>query len=67
MVGSIFITWLFDEGLSVANSFLFLISGENRVSPNTYHYKLKIYMLYVTIDGKPKKNTFQFTMNSLQT
>ena len=33
-------TMTFDEGLSVANSFFFSF-GENRVSPNTYHYKLK--------------------------
>ena len=48
-------TMTFDEGLSVANSFFFSF-GENRVSPNTYHYKLKDDMLYVTIDGKAKKN-----------
>ena len=44
-------TMTFDEGLSVANSFFFSF-GENRVSPNTYHYELKDDMLYVTIDGK---------------
>ena len=48
-------TMTFDEGLSVANSFFFSF-GENRVSQNTYHYKLKDDMLYVTIDGKAKKN-----------
>ena len=48
-------TMTFDEGLSIANSFFFSF-GENRVSPNTYHYKLKDDMLYVTIDGKAKKN-----------
>ena len=48
-------TMTFDEGLSVANSFFFSF-GENRVSPNTYHYKLKDDMLYVTIDGKAKKD-----------
>ena len=48
-------TMTFDEGISVANSFFFSF-GENRVSPNTYHYKLKDDMLYVTIDGKAKKN-----------
>ena len=48
-------TMTFDEGISVTNSFFFSF-GENRVSPNTYHYKLKDDMLYVTIDGKAKKN-----------
>ncbi len=47
---------------NLANSFFFSF-GENRVSPNTYHYKLKDDMLYVTIDGKAKKIIFQFTMN----
>ena len=48
-------TMTFDEGISVANSFFFPF-GENRISPNTYHYELKDDMLYVTIDGKAKKN-----------
>ena len=48
-------TMTFDEGISVTNSFFFSF-GENRVSPNTYHYKLKDDMLYVTIDGKAKKD-----------
>ena len=48
-------TMIFDEGISVANSFFFSF-GENRISPNTYHYELKDDMLYVTIDGKAKKN-----------
>ena len=48
-------TMTFDEGLSVADTFFFSF-GENRISPNTYHYELKDDMLYVTIDGKAKKN-----------
>ena len=48
-------TMIFDEGISVANSFFFSF-GENRISPNTYHYELKDDMLYVTIDGKSKKD-----------
>ena len=48
-------TMTFDEGISLANSFFFSF-GENRISPNTYHYELKDDMLYVTIDGKAKKN-----------
>ena len=48
-------TMTFDEGISVANSFFFSF-GENRISPNTYHYELKDDMLYVTIDGKSKKD-----------
>lgn len=48
-------TMTFDEGITVTNSFFFSF-GENRVSPNTYHYKLKDDMLYVTIDGKAKKD-----------
>ena len=48
-------TMTFDEGISLANSFYFSF-GENRISPNTYHYELKDDMLYVTIDGKAKKN-----------
>ena len=48
-------TMTFDEGITVTNSFFFSF-GENRVSPNTYHYELKDDMLYVTIDGKAKKN-----------
>ena len=48
-------TMTVDEGISVANSFFFSF-GENRISPNTYHYELKDDMLYVTIDGKAKKN-----------
>ena len=48
-------TMTFDEGISVANSFFFSF-GENRISPNTYHYELKDDMLYITIDGKSKKN-----------
>ena len=48
-------TMTFDEGISVANSFFFSF-GENRISPNTYHYELKDDMLYITIDGKAKKN-----------
>lgn len=48
-------TMTFDEGISVANSFFFSF-GENRASQNTYHYELKDDMLYVTIDGKSKKN-----------
>ena len=55
-------TMTFDEGLSVANSFFFSF-GENRVSPNTYHYKLKDDMLYVTLTEKRRKIIFQFTMN----
>ena len=54
-------TMTFDEGLSVANSFFFSF-GENRVSPNTYHYKLKDDMLYVTIDGKAKKNNLPVSL-----
>jgi len=48
-------TMTFDEGISVANSFFFSF-GENRASQNTYHYELKDDMLYVTIDGKSKKD-----------
>ena len=48
-------TMTFDEGISLANSFFFSF-GENRISPNTYHYELKDDMLYITIDGKAKKN-----------
>ena len=48
-------TMTFDEGISVTNSFFFSF-GENRASQNTYHYELKDDMLYVTIDGKSKKN-----------
>ena len=49
-------TMTFDEGITVANSFFFSF-GENRVSPNTYHYELKDDMLYITIDGKePEHN-----------
>ena len=48
-------TMTFDEGITVTNSFFFSF-GENRVSPNTYHYELKDDMLYVTIDGKAKKD-----------
>ena len=48
-------TMTFEEGISVTNSFFFPLS-ENNLSPNTYHYKLKDDMLYVTIDGKAKKN-----------
>ena len=48
-------TMTFDEGISIGNSFFFSF-GENRISPNTYHYELKDDMLYVTIDGKAKKN-----------
>ena len=48
-------TMTFDEGITVTNSFFFSF-GENRVSPNTYHYELKDDMLYVTIDGKSKKD-----------
>ena len=48
-------TMTFDEGISVTNSFFFSF-GENRISPNTYHYELKDDMLYITIDGKAKKN-----------
>ena len=49
-------TMTFDEGITVTNSFFFSF-GENRVSPNTYHYELKDDMLYITIDGKgPKDN-----------
>ena len=48
-------TMTFDEGISLANSFFFSF-GENRISPNTYHYELKDDMLYVTIDGKSKKD-----------
>ena len=48
-------TMTFDEGISVTNSFFFSF-GENRVSPNTYHYELKDDMLYITIDGKAKKD-----------
>ena len=48
-------TMTFDEGISVANSFFFSF-GENRISLNTYHYELKDDMLYVTIDGKSKKD-----------
>lgn len=48
-------TMTFDEGISLANSFFFSF-GENRISPNTYHYELKDDILYITIDGKAKKN-----------
>ena len=48
-------TMTFDEGISIGNSFFFSF-GENRISPNTYHYELKDDMLYITIDGKAKKN-----------
>ena len=48
-------TMTFDEGITVTNSFFFSF-GENRVSPNTYHYELKDDMLYITIDGKAKKD-----------
>ena len=48
-------TMTFDEVISIANSFFFSF-GENRISPNTYHYELKDDMLYITIDGKAKKN-----------
>lgn len=48
-------TMTFDEGITVTNSFFFSF-GENLVSPNTYHYELKDDMLYVTIDGKAKKD-----------
>ena len=48
-------TMTFDEGISLANSFFFSF-GENRISPNTYHYEPKDDMLYITIDGKAKKN-----------
>lgn len=48
-------TMTFDEGISIGNSFFFSF-GENRISPNTYHYELKDDMLYITIDGKSKKN-----------
>ena len=48
-------TMTFDEGITVANSFFFSF-GENRVSPNTYHYELKDDMLYITIDGKEPEN-----------
>ena len=48
-------TMTFDEGITVANSFFFSF-GENRASQNTYHYELKDDMLYVTIDGKSKKD-----------
>ena len=48
-------TMTFDEGISIGNSFFFSF-GENRISPNTYHYELKDDMLYVTIDGKAKKD-----------
>ena len=48
-------TMTFDEGITVTNSFFFSF-GENRASQNTYHYELKDDMLYVTIDGKAKKD-----------
>ena len=48
-------TMTFDEGITVTNSFFFSF-GENRASQNTYHYELKDDMLYVTIDGKSKKD-----------
>ena len=48
-------TMTFDEGISVTNSFFFSF-GENRASQNTYHYELKDDMLYLTIDGKAKKD-----------
>ena len=48
-------TMTFDEGITVTNSFFFSF-GENRASQNTYHYELKDDMLYLTIDGKAKKN-----------
>ena len=55
-------TMTFDEGLSVANSFFFSF-GENRVSPNTYHYKLKTTCFMSRLTEKRRKIIFQFTMN----
>ena len=34
-------TMTFEEGISVTNSFFFPLS-ENNLSPNTYHYELKM-------------------------
>ena len=48
-------TMTFEEGISVTNSFFFPLS-ENNLSPNTYHYELKDDMLYITIDGKSKRD-----------
>lgn len=48
-------TMTFEEGITVTNSFFFPLS-ENNLSPTTYYYELKDDMLYVTIDGKAKKN-----------
>lgn len=48
-------TMTFEEGISVTNSFFFPLS-ENNLSPNTYHYELKDDMLYITIEGKSKRD-----------
>ena len=48
-------TMTFEEGFSVTNSFFFPLS-ENNLSPNTYYYELKDDMLYITIDGKSKRD-----------
>ena len=48
-------TMTFEEGIAVTNSFFFPLS-ENNLSPNTYYYELKDDMLYITIDGKSKRD-----------
>ena len=48
-------TMTFEEGISVTNSFFFPLSEKN-LSPNTYHYELKDDMLYITIEGKSKRD-----------
>ena len=48
-------TMTFEEGISVTNSFFFPLS-ENNLSPNIYHYELKDDMLYITIEGKSKRD-----------
>ena len=48
-------TMTFEEGISVTNSFFFPLS-ENNLSPNTYYYELKDDMLYITIEGKSKRD-----------
>lgn len=48
-------TMTFEEGISVTNSFFFPLS-ENNLSSNTYHYELKDDMLYITIEGKSKRD-----------
>ena len=48
-------TMTFEEGITVTNSFFFPLS-ENNLSPTTYYYELKDDMLYITIDGKSKRD-----------